>query len=252
MTSVLRVAPLRRWRRLVCAAVVSFAAGATLSFLLTGHLFVTGAHRMQDLWFQADTRRVFDNLTNRHSDHHRTSVHPLSALLLASPTIGLKHAGFAPDVAARLTSAAGAGVLTLMFFLLVHRLLGRIVDAWLFSCLLMSSSAFLFFTGVVELYVWGGASIITALLLGAVQGRLGPFALVLGGTAALSVTVTNWMAGLAVSLVREGAARTSVIGAVSFALVARSSECGLSRDREVLGLQVGDRLRPCAPGGAPA
>lgn len=64
---------------------------------------------------------------------------------------------------------------------------------------------------------------LAAILLAGVGGRFGPVALVVAGVVALSVTVTNWMAALAAALLREGAFRTTVIGAVSFAIVAALS-----------------------------
>jgi hypothetical protein len=33
-----------------------------------------------DSWFEADVPRVFANMTDRHSNHYRTKVHPLFSL----------------------------------------------------------------------------------------------------------------------------------------------------------------------------
>ncbi len=117
-----------------------FLTGIAISLSISGTLTAANIHRIQDLWFDADTQRVFDNLTDRYSDHYRTSVHPLASLLLSTPTIILKNLGLPPELAARLVLALGAGLLAATFFYLCNWITGRTIDALVYTLLLMSSA----------------------------------------------------------------------------------------------------------------
>lgn len=203
-------------------AAAAFLAGALSSYALFGAIIALHAHELPNynLWFETDSVRVFSNLTDRASDHYRTAVHPLSSLLLSTPAIALIKLGLAPETAARLVGALGGGVLTASFFAVCRRLLGRSVDAFVFAMLLLASASFLFFAGVFELYAWGGATILLALFAATIAGRFQGAALVAGSALSLSITVTNWMAGLAASVVRERLPRAVHGTMLAFAIVA--------------------------------
>jgi hypothetical protein len=156
-----------------------------------------------NIWFDADTPRVFGNLLSPRSDHYRTAVHPVSSLVLTPPTWGLhKLVGLSQPLAAQIVvviSAAGIAGL----YVLTLRLMGiGMVFAACMSALLVASAAFLHWGGTVELFAPGGLTIMVAIASLAAGSRLGSNAWIAVSALSLSITVTNWMAGLAASLVR--------------------------------------------------
>jgi hypothetical protein len=190
--------------RLCIAFVSAFIIGAAISFGLSGILTNAGIHRVQDIWFEADTARVYYNLIDFWGYHYRTSVHPLTSLLLSTPTLALRVVGLTPVMAARVMMAVGAGLLTSTFFVLCQVITGRLFDATIYTGLLLASASFLFFAGVTELYVWGSATILLAILSLSVPEPYRPVALIVGSVASFSITITNWMAGLAASVLAAG------------------------------------------------
>jgi hypothetical protein len=200
-----------------------FLAAIGISFSISGALTAANIHRTQDLWFDADTQRVFDNLTYRFSNHYRTSVHPLTSLLISTPTIILESLGCSAELAARLTIAVGAGLLAITFFYLCAWVTGRAIDAAVYTSLLMSSASFLCFATVFELYAWGAFSILAALVSATIEGRYKGAALVIGSAVSLSFTVTNWMAGLAAVYFSVPIRRAALYAALGFAAVAALS-----------------------------
>lgn len=224
MNSAVTMSPPRATARtgvfLPMLLVAVFAGAAWVSFAVSGAFVAAGVYRVEDVWFDADIGRVFDNLTDRFSDHYRTAVHPLSSLLLSTPTIALTHLGLPAELAARLTMAAGAGCLAATFFLLCSRLTGRALDGLIYTLLLMSSASFLFFATVFELYAWGAFSILAALACATVEGRHKGLALIAGSAISLSFTVTNWMAGLAVTALSEPLRCVALYTVFAFAAVA--------------------------------
>ena len=206
-------------------ALSFFLCGALICALMMGATLSVEPHNLANLnlWFESDAWRVFQNLTDRYSDHYRTSVHPLASLLLSTPTIALMKLGLSADTATQVIMALGAGSLASLTFILLRRLHGRILDAAVFTALLLSSAAFIFGTSITENYSWGGASIIVALIAICLrEPYLGP-GLIGANVLSLSFTATNWMAGLTALLVRVPLRR-----AVFYALVALGLVAGLS------------------------
>lgn len=172
-----------------------------------------------NIWFQADTPRVIANLTDAASDHYRTSVHPASSILLTPIVLGLSRLGIAPLLAAKLVIISAAALSGGLFFA-VLRLLGlpRFAAA-LFTLLYLSSATFLHWYSEIELNTIAGVTIVLALLTLA-YGRTGSSVwLVLVSAATLSITVTNWSAGLIATLVRRSLTRFIVISGAALILV---------------------------------
>ncbi|MBS0169473.1 MAG: hypothetical protein JSR62_03900 [Nitrospira sp.] len=186
------------WATLLTLAVA--IACALIARSLPSFLF-----QSMDFWFEADTLREISNMTRVHDDHYRTSVHPLFSLITFIPVYLVKHGlSVSPLRAVLLVSSLVAGLWggTLYLF---FRLLGcRVFDALLFTALGLSSAASLFWLPIPNSYSWGSWSIVLALvlLLSAEQWRFGAAAYVAASALTLSFTVTNWMAGLLVSLAR--------------------------------------------------
>jgi hypothetical protein len=135
---------------LAIGAAIAFVAGALLAAVMHLNLVDLRLTDNQDLWFEADSERVFANLTRASSDHYRTSVHPLSSLVLSTPSLVLIELGIPAHAAAVSIMLAGAGILSASVFTLLYLLHGHLISAAVFTALMLSSAAFLFFCRLVR------------------------------------------------------------------------------------------------------
>ena len=169
-----------------------------------------------DVWFDADLYRVFSNMTDRGSDHYRTRVHPIFSLI-AFPPVSLLAQGLdlGPVAAVRAVIAIVAALWSATLFTLL-RLLGCLrADAVLFSLLANVSASAVFWFIVPETYQFGSLSILLALGFVALTEYRQFSSLWYIGISALtlSVTTTNWMAGIlltAVSLSKKKALQVTI------------------------------------------
>jgi hypothetical protein len=175
-----------------------------------------------DTWFEADMGRVVENLTDRWSDFYRAKVHPLFGLLTYPPTAVLTRVfGVDPYNAVRLVLSAVAG-LWMSGFYAVLRIIGlRRLDSFLVCGLAGVSAAWLFWFAIPETHPLGSVSVLAAIALVAVMQRKAVPAVVATVVSAftLSVTVTNWMAGLLSAMHRRPARQALQISVNAFALV---------------------------------
>jgi hypothetical protein len=197
-------------------AAIAVAIGIW-GFAVLGHALQTAASF--NLWFQADSPRVIENLTDRHSNHYRTSVHPAASILLTPIVIALHSIGIPALPACEaliLTAAAvcGGG------FYIALRLLGLPkLAASVFAALYLSSAAFIYWYSQIELNAVGGATIVLALLALAYGRTKSELWWVLVSAATLSITITNWSIGLAATLVRWPLKKTLAISVAALATV---------------------------------
>ncbi len=158
-----------------------------------------------DFWFEADTIREVSNMISTTDDHSRTSVHPLFSILTFVPVYLVKHALAIPPLRAVLYVTCIIGGLWSGTLYLLLRLLGcRKLDASIFTLLGLCSASAIFWLPVPNSYTWGSLSIMLALalLLFAEQRKVGATLYVVASAFTLSITVTNWMAGLLAMLAR--------------------------------------------------
>jgi hypothetical protein len=95
------------------------------------------------------------------------------------------------------------------------------LEAVLVCALLLSSSAFIFWSGIIELYVSGACTILLAMSVTLVwRHRFKYIFAIVTSAASLSVTVTNWVAGLAASFFSFGLRRAVQISVLAFVSVA--------------------------------
>jgi hypothetical protein len=171
--------------------------------------------RADDVWFEADIRRVSENMTARFSDHYRSQVHPVFSLLTLGMTQFFRRLFNVDNFSAvRLTLATAAAMWMGLFFLFLRTIQCRKFDSIVFSAVAAVSSAAMFWAAVPESYVFGSATIVIVLAVTALSERrdIAPWADVAVAAAALSMLVTNFMFAL-VSL----AARHRLKAAVQFA-----------------------------------
>ena len=188
-------------------AFVLAVAAAVGSLALSGRMSPDFFDRAGwDTYFESDMPRIYSNMSDADSDHHRTSVHPLFSLLSYTPVrviTGLT--GAAPLTAMRTVTAAVAAGWCAALFLLLRVLLERRVEAALFTLLTSASGAAVFWFAVPESYSFGSLTILAALLLVAVaeHRRVGTLWYILASAATLSITITNWMVGVFSAFVRQ-------------------------------------------------
>lgn len=170
--------------------------------------------RNPDIYFSSDISRVHANMATRESNHWRTNVHPLFSLQLHPlfQTVAiltgsdLSAGPLSSDAVAvsRLLSGLATGLTAGLLFVLLRAMQIRRPDSVLF-CALAGTSAFsLFWFSIPETYPWGSASIVAALALAAVGKRrqLSTGWYVAASVLSLSITTTNWMAGILAMLTR--------------------------------------------------
>ena len=100
----------------MCALVLASVAAAVFYNLYGRHdtALVTDVN---DVWFQSDLKRVFENMTDRFArGHYRVKVHPLHSLLTYSPTLVLRKMGFEPLQAVQMVTAGIAGLFLLAVY----------------------------------------------------------------------------------------------------------------------------------------
>ncbi|MFN7950337.1 MAG: hypothetical protein U0610_01310 [bacterium] len=177
-----------------------------------------------DAWFDTDTTRVYEDISQRSSVLSRGSYHPLFGLVghlpyaVLSALMGTR--GFAVvQLELALVSAALAVVCAAFF-----RVQGcRRGEALVFTALTISSAAFVFFAGIPETFPFGALSIVAGLLAVARAERDRRSTLVVGLVSALAtaITVTNvlpiaaalWWRRKSVSLVRIAAVAAVALAA---------------------------------------
>ncbi|WP_374877063.1 DUF6080 domain-containing protein [Microseira sp. BLCC-F43] len=204
--------------------VVAIATLAGIAFYqgsgLIGEVVVRA--QRQDMWFEADSARVFANMTKAASSHYRTKVHPLFSLIAFPPVYLVKTVlGIKALTAVRLVIAAIAGLWVGALFILL-RLIGCLrLDATLFSILGATSASAMFWFVVPETYSFGSLTMIAALCLVAIAQyrKLSARWYVVVSALTLSITTTNWMAGIAATFTKYRRKRAWQITVNAFCLV---------------------------------
>jgi hypothetical protein len=203
------------WRRDIIVAV-ALAALASFSSYSRSSLTQTLLPDGNDVWFESDLGRIVANMSEHRSDHYRTEVHPLFSLMTTPLVYGLRALlGISAVPAIRIVVAATAATWTVALFGLL-RLAGlrTFAAAW-FTGLGVASAATVCWFAVPETFPLGSVTMMLALMVTAISSTRQVPAPVYTSISALtlSVTVTNWMAGLvmtALGLPARRAIRTTV------------------------------------------
>ncbi len=191
-----------RWRQhhaadLMLAVLLALLAGAA-AFLGSRH--VDSSILPYDVWFGSDIPRVIANMVERESNHYRTKVHPLFSILTWPPVYVLRKLLGLWGLTAIKLMLAGVAALWAAALFALFRLIGcPRLDATIFTTLAATSAAAVFWFVVPETYAFGSFTIVLALCAAAVAQRRalseGWYTAV--GAMSMSVTITNWMLGIA-------------------------------------------------------
>ena len=174
-----------------------------------------------DVWFESDLPRSFANMIARGSNHYRTSVHPIFSLIAFPPAYILYQLGLEAITAVRIIIALVASVWIGVLFVLLRLISCRPLDAILFSLLGTVSAAAIFWFAVPETYSFGSLSILLPLLVVALgeYHQLSPWWYLLVSAGSLSITTTNWMAGILATFVSHRWQQAVQITVNAFCLV---------------------------------
>lgn len=214
-------------------------ADLALLFLLAIGAFVTtweGFHTVSpavldwsayNYWFDGDPPLVYRNMTNRWMTHTITKHHPLYMLVTMPPVYALRavfRIGSETAVGLILSTVASLWIAVLFAFLRMLRL--RRFDAAVFSLLAAVSAAAVFWFPIPETFSFGALSMLLALTAVAYSDRVGRqsawgYTLFSAGT--LSITTTNWMAGIAMIASRFPRKQALGLISLSFFLVLAAS-----------------------------
>ena len=163
-------------------------------------------NQASSVWFEADVSRVFNNMVDRKSDHYRVKVHPLFSLLAFPPVLLLKKLfSLEPDIAVAVVIAAVAVLWIATLFTLLRLIGCHRLDAMLFSILATVSAGAMFWFVVPETYSFGSLTILLGLCFVVfTEYRQFSSAWYVGVSAmTLSMTTTNWMAGILATIVNH-------------------------------------------------
>jgi hypothetical protein len=165
------------------------------------HIRILTDTRADDIWYEADVARVYDDMTDRGANHYRTTVHPLFPLL-TYPLVHAIHKQFQVDDlrAVRAVIAVTAGIWLAAFYFLLRLLRCRPLDATLFTLVAAATSAFLFWTAIPETYEFGSLTIVVALIAAAIAERraaIPAWVETAASAASMSILVTDFLVSLA-------------------------------------------------------
>lgn len=177
--------------------VLLFFLASTGSYIGYGKINPHGS-QAGNVWFQADIGRVYYNMTEQRSNHYRTKVHPLFSLATHPIVFALHKTGLQKTEAVRVFVATISGIWLATIFLILKLLRLRSLDAVLFSILAAASSTAFFWTTVPETFLLGSISILLVLAFVAFscERKVSSVWYVFFSAISLSMTVTNWMAGI--------------------------------------------------------
>lgn len=211
------------WRDIGLGLVMSLGVAFAI-FHLSGSLPTFIAHT-DDFWFQADPEKVSQVMTSRDTSFHygnRSRKHPLYPLLTFGPVHLIKKAlSLEPMTAVRVFNAGVVSVWIAVFFALLRLIGCRQPDAALFTMLASVSASSIFIFAVPETYGLASLSMLCVFLLVALAEctSFAPGWYIAAGALSLSVTTTNWMAGILAALVTYPWKRVIRLMLYSFCLV---------------------------------
>ncbi|MBD1845973.1 hypothetical protein H6F89_21675 [Cyanobacteria bacterium FACHB-63] len=175
----------------------------------------------EDVWFGSDIERVVSNMSRRGAPNYRAKVHPLFTLITFPIVKGVRLiTRVPPDTAVNLL-VAGTTALWVGLLYTTLRLMGcRRFDATVFSVLALSSAALIFWTTVPETYLFGSLSLLVCLFLVALAQikALPVWSYILMSIFSLSITTTNWMVGIAATVVNYSRKRAIFITGTALAI----------------------------------
>lgn len=178
--------------------------------------------RTSDIWFDGDLPKMkYMMLQRTFAGHAITSEHPFLSTLLFFPTYILQNVfKISPWNAISVYSTSIAFIFTILLYVTIRYISGRMLDSILFTILGSSSAAATFWLPVPEAFSIGALSILLVLIISN-RSRLKKYPLITHlfiNLISLSVTVTNWVMGILSSILHLNWRRAILIIATAFVL----------------------------------
>jgi hypothetical protein len=216
--------PIRKTTRSIALdAVIALAVGliyAAFAAYLYRQIDFAVMCRSLDIWFDSDPVRIVSSLNSRFDlMHFRSSIHPLWSLLVTSPFILLvPFIGLEGTIL--LYVLMQGVVLGAIFYATVRMFRLSRLDAGLICLLLMSTAAAWFWFGLAETFLLGAVSmLIPVIWIAAPRGPHDGWTAVAQSFISLTITITNWFAGIAAVFIALGWRRCFVVSCIAFSLV---------------------------------
>jgi hypothetical protein len=209
-----------RWRDLLTALLLALALGAVTDVRSMRVLDSVRQHACNDVWFRADIFRVYRTMTVRHASNFRSRVHPFFPAASLVPVRALIKLGSDTRTAVRIVVGAEAAAWIAVLYAMLRAIGCRWLAATAFSLVGAASAAAWFWLPISETYTLGSISIMVPVIVAAVLERraVRDRWLVLANVLSFSITVTNWMAGIAATVAFRSLRRAALIVAGAFAL----------------------------------
>jgi hypothetical protein len=181
----------------------------------------TSGPNASNLMFDADMPKITYIMTDRFSNRHAyTSEHPLISLAMFTPVKALRVLGLHEVDAIYLVVAAMCAVWTGLLFSLLLLWGCRVLDAAIFTILAHTSAAAIFWFSVPEVFTFGSATILAAMILTMWPRNVPPVIRDTIGTAlTLSMTLTNSMVGLLNAAMRLSLRHIWIVAASALMIV---------------------------------
>ena len=174
-----------------------------------------------DVWFEGDLPMVADTILHRWSTHPRDAKHPLFPLLTTLPSYALRSIGLTGPHRLLAITAVAAAAWGVAVYLLLRLSTSSRRAAVVFAVLAHVTAGAVFWLPTTETWVLGSLSLITPLILVAAERRLNVREgwYVVASALSLSVTVSNWLAGIIAPWSTRPTRRTVQITANALAVV---------------------------------
>jgi hypothetical protein len=194
----------RPWSRLDCLALVGLSAVSLGVFLADLWFYGEALVRLDvsERLFQADGVRVITDMIDFSAVHYRAALHPLFLILTMPFTNLMIHLFGTSRIGAIWIVNAATAVAWLNLLYVTQRNLDCPRRSSILVCMLaMVSSSSLIWFAVPETYPLGSLSLLVCFAVAAVATHrpVPHFAVAAAGVFSVGVTVTNWMAGLALA-----------------------------------------------------
>jgi hypothetical protein len=211
------------WRRRVdaiCAAACGSAAACFAVWRFAAFDFST-LSSVFDLWFEGDSPRIIAaNLDRWSTMHYRTSVHPLFSLFVSLPLNLIAKSGLDSRQIESVFVGGSAFLFAFVFYAAARSLGLQRIGALATTALMLSTSAAMFWLGVPETYALGGVTMLIPLIwLASPRGKYDGVTAPIQSALSLSMTVTNWMAGLTAAVLGLGVRRALQASIAAFVAV---------------------------------
>ncbi|HUK62440.1 MAG TPA: hypothetical protein VLV15_03875, partial [Dongiaceae bacterium] len=199
------IQPHRMRRRLADGLTIAALAGLAMAVVHRLVLLIGPAQydlANMDFWFQADTPRVFQNVTSRWSNHYRTSAHPLFSIFQFAADHAVARVVRGPQLAVVPWLVAFEAALWVASLFLLLKIVGlKRLDAAVFTVMASSTAAAMFWLPTLETHTLASITMIWVMALAARLARLGARDrhLLAANLLSMSMTVPHWIAGVLVT-----------------------------------------------------